>query len=86
MREKLNETLENLRSEIENLRTNDNESKAKLEKIVDDLEQKIKNPDDVDHNRLISDVKDTVTHFEVSHPTITAILNDIMMALSNMGI
>ena len=86
MREKLNETLENLRSEIENLRTNDNESKAKLEKIVDDLEQKIKNPDDVDHNRLISDVKDTVTHFEVSHPTVTAILNDIMMALSNMGI
>jgi len=86
MREKLNETLESLRSEIENLRTNDNASKVKLEKIVDDLEQKIQNPDDIDHNRLISDVKDSVTHFEVSHPTVTAILNDIMMALSNMGI
>ena len=86
MKEKLNETLENLRSELKNLSTNDDESKAKLEKIIDDLELKIESPDEIDHQNLINDVKDSVTHFEISHQTVTAILNDVMMALSNMGI
>jgi chaperonin cofactor prefoldin len=85
MKEKLSETLDSLRAEIDRLHTDDTESKERLEKLVQSLENKLENPDD-EGQSLQEGIKDSITHFEVSHPRITAILNDIMMALSNMGI
>lgn len=87
MNEKLVEILNSLRAEIENLEMDEKDSKARLEKLVADIERRMDRPDDLDqHTNLIEDVKDSVTYFEVSHPTVTGILNDIMMSLSNMGI
>ena len=39
-----------------------------------------------EHQDLVEDVKDAITHFEVEHPSITGILNEIMMVLCNIGI
>lgn len=87
MNEKLVEILNSLRAEIENLEMDEKDSKARLEKLVADIERRMDRPDGLDqHTNLIEDVKDSVTYFEVSHPTVTGILNDIMMSLSNMGI
>jgi chromosome segregation ATPase len=85
MKQKLTETLDALRAEIDQLHTDDAESKQRLEKLVENLEKKLEHPDDDDHH-LNEGIKDSITHFEVTHPRITAMLNDIMMTLSNMGI
>ncbi len=87
MSKKLTETLQRLRAEIENLDIGDRDSKERLDKLVADIEMKINKPDDRDHHtNLVGDLSGSVVHFEVSHPRVTGILNDIMMALSNMGI
>jgi len=87
MDDQLIKTLQSLRAEIENLREGEQESKKRLEQLVSDIETKINSPADSDHHsNLVRDVKDAVGYFEVSHPTVTGILNDIMIALSNMGI
>ncbi len=87
MTEKLYKTLERLRLEIDKLDIDDVESKARLEKLVADLEQKLESPDNLPNDQDLTDsLADSLTHFEVSHPTVTGILNDLMMTLSNMGI
>ncbi len=87
MNEKLQETLKALREEIDNLSADDQESKARLEELVEKLELKLERPDDtVHHQSLTEGLSESLTYFEVSHPRITGVLNDIMMTLSNMGI
>jgi uncharacterized protein YpuA (DUF1002 family) len=83
--EKLNTALGELRKEGEQL---DNpESKERLSSLVDNIEQNLdySSLGDEQHD-IVEDVKDAITHFEVEHPRITGILNDIIMALSNSGI
>ena len=83
---KLNEDLEKLRAEIENIAADDDESKEKLNRLITSLESKIKDPETEDTQGLTKNIKDTISHFETEHPRATAILNDIMVTLSNMGI
>ena len=85
MKQNLHETLKALRKEIDHLPTDDEKSKQKLEQLLAGLEKKLETSDETDHF-LSERVRDSITHFEVSHPRVTAILNDVMMALSNMGI
>lgn len=87
MNDNLNETLLALRKEIDALNGAETEHKDRLEKLVADIEVAIGSPEDFENNGdLVEDIKDSVTYFEVSHPAVTGILNDLMMALSNMGI
>jgi hypothetical protein len=83
----LTEALEKLRLEIAALDTADEASRHKLEQLVQDLEKKLENPTDTElHEDLSDQLKDSMLEFEVSHPRLTSIMNDIMMKLSNMGI
>lgn len=87
MNQQLEETLAALRGEIAKLPDLDSESKQKLDSLIRNLELKLESPNDRErHHSLTDGLSDSLTHFEVSHPTLTAILNDVMMALSNMGI
>ena len=87
MNEKLQETLAALRKEIEKLSVDDKESKARLEQLIHKLELKLERPDDTAHHQSLTDgLSESLTYFEVSHPRITGVLNDLMMTLSNMGI
>ncbi len=87
MNQKLQETLQALREEINKLRPDDRESKDRLEQLVRKLELKLDRPDDTTHHHSLTEgLSDTLTYFEVSHPRITGVLNDLMMTLSNMGI
>lgn len=82
----LRKELEKLRSEAANA-GNDPESKKRLQILITEIERKLAHPDDADqHNTLVSDLKESINHFEAEHPRATGILNDIMVALSNMGI
>lgn len=83
----LNSDLEKLRQEVNSLASGDNDTKDKLNVLINDIEQKISTPDDqTHHNNLMNSIKDAITQFETEHPRATAILNDIMVSLSNMGI
>lgn len=83
--QKINTALEELRKESGQL--GDEESKEILDALADSIEQNVDYSGVSDeHQDLVEDVKDAITHFEVEHPQITGILNDIMMSLSNCGI
>jgi len=84
---KLKEELEKLRSEVKQLATENIEASSKLEALISELEKKLEEPTGTDnHPGLVEDMKDTISQFETEHPRATAILNDIMVTLSNMGI
>ena len=83
---KLHIDLERLRKEIKHLAKDDVASRKRLDNLINELEAKLENPDAADDEGLMNNVKDAIAHFEAQHPRATAILNDIMVALSNMGI
>jgi len=84
---KLQDELEKLRSEVNALASNNVEARQKLDSLISDIETKLAQPSDEEqHNDLIQGIRDTIGQFETEHPRATAILNDIMVTLSNMGI
>ncbi len=83
----LHKDLEALRAELNKLSGESSELNEKLDSLIADVEQRIENPDDESHHKnLVDNIKDTISRFETEHPRATAILNDIMVTLSNMGI
>ena len=82
----VNEALFNLRSEIEGLDDSNPDLKSKLEGLLDELEDRLEATEDQNHLHLVEDMKEAVSSFEVEHPRITGIVNDLMVALSNLGI
>ena len=84
---RLTEAVETLRAEIDALDENDSESRAKLEQLLIDLEERLKQPRDTGNdNDLADQLKESMLHFETSHPALTGILNDIMIKLSSIGV
>ncbi len=83
--QKINDALDALREEGDRL---DNpEAKELLTNLVENIEQHVDYAGlSEEHQDLVEDVKDAITHFEVEHPSITGILNEIMMVLCNIGI
>ena len=86
--QQINDALGELRREIEQLETGDQPAKERLTELVETIEQRLNPAGVVEEGQpdLVVEMKDVVTQFEVEHPRITGILNDIMMALSNLGI
>ncbi|SMF94781.1 protein of unknown function [Methylomagnum ishizawai] len=82
----VSEALFHLRGEIERLDEDNIELKSKLEDLLDDLEDKLEAAEDDQQLHLVEDMKEAVSQFEVEHPTLTGILNNLMVALGNMGI
>ena len=83
---KLRNDLEKLRAEINHLAADDVASRKRLDHLISDLETKLENLDTAEDDGLMNNLKDAIAHFETEHPRATAILNDIMVTLSNMGI
>jgi chromosome segregation ATPase len=80
------ETLEQLRAQVAALEA-DNASKARLESLIGTLEQRLQGTgSEAHHGHLVAELKEAISHFEVEHPRLTRILNDLMVTLSNMGI
>lgn len=85
--DKLQDELEKLRREVTEVTVDNERVKERLNELISDIERKIEEPDDEDHHHLlVQGIRDTIRQFESEHPRATAILNDIMVTLSNMGI
>jgi hypothetical protein len=84
--QQLRKNLEKLRAEIDQVADSDTQTKARLDALINDIEASIDPDQESGDIKLIENVKEAVAHFETEHPRATAILNDIMVTLSNMGI
>ena len=85
--EKLRADLERLRGEVSAFTPDKSGTREKLNAIIADIENHMQEPDDVStHYGLLDDIRSFVGRFETENPRATAILNDIMVTLSNMGI
>ncbi len=86
-REKLREGLEALRAEIKNLKGTDDAGKQRLEELAERVEKQLAETGEKnEHQNLIKELEEEIMRFEVAHPRLTAIINDLMVTLSNMGI
>jgi Domain of unknown function (DUF4404) len=84
---RLREHLERLREQVNDLGAGKPESIERLNRLITEIESQLENRgDQTRHEDLIANVQGAIRHFEVEHPRATAILNDIMVALSNIGI
>ncbi|HJP35473.1 MAG TPA: DUF4404 family protein [Gammaproteobacteria bacterium] len=84
--DKISASIESLRAEIQNLKVEDTKTKTRLDGLVADLEKQLEEPENAGAAGLDESVKELIEHFEVEHPRITGILNDLMVTLSGMGI
>lgn len=85
--EKLRKSLARLKKAMEELDESDETSRQKLARVIEDVQRKLNREETSQPEKPLSaQIKDAIVHFEVKHPTITSILNDISMVLSNMGL
>lgn len=83
----LRDSFVKLRAELDKLGPQDEAVRARLNGLLADIERRVSDAEDgKDDDSLAADVREAIEKFEVEHPRATAILNDIMLALSNMGI
>ncbi|MCS3904239.1 hypothetical protein J2T55_002275 [Methylohalomonas lacus] len=84
--DKLRQELERLKEEAAKLPSDDAAGRARLDEVIKRVESKLAEDQDDDDEGLFDQLQESVSHFEAEHPRATAILNDIMVTLSNMGI
>lgn len=86
---KLREQLEQLQAEIRQSRSVDEEGKAMLRDLDADIHDLLARSEgeavDVQPS-TVDRLQDTLTYFEVSHPSLTALIAKLLETLSNAGI
>lgn len=83
----ITQALTELRAQIDQLATSNAATREKLQGLLTELEDNFHSLEGSEHHiHLIGDLKEAISEFEVEHPRLTGILNDIMVALSNLGI
>lgn len=83
----LDELLNTLRSEMDALDSADEEARRRLDRLVLDIGTQSKNPNrTVTDDKLTGQLKASILSFEVSHPRLAAVMNDVLEKLSAMGI
>jgi hypothetical protein len=84
--DKISASIEALRAEISRLHADDAASRTRLDALIADLEKQLDDPETSDRSGLEASVGELIEQFEVKHPRITGVLNDLMVTLSGMGI
>jgi seryl-tRNA synthetase len=84
MQDKLNEKIASLKKELEQLPVEDNAAKDHINELIKEIENTSSTTEE--KNFIIDKIKSSIDRFETDHPRATAILNDIMVTLSNIGI
>lgn len=88
--QQLREQLEHLRALVNEIGAERPDSAKHLNRLVRDIEDRLIEHRSADPGAVPPDpteaVREAIRYFEVEHPRATAVLNDIMVTLSNMGI
>ncbi len=84
--QQIQQNLEKLRAELDKIGDTDSQISERINSLINEIEQGIVEVQSSDGRNLMVNITETITQFEAEHPRTTAILNDIMVTLSNMGI
>jgi hypothetical protein len=82
----LEESLSNLRREVDRLDIGDEQTRLRLGRLIADIERTIGAPAGAPPHDLGERLNASVLQFEASHPRIAVVMNELMKQLSNMGI
>ncbi len=82
----LDDSLNTLRSEIHALDIGDEEARRRLDSLVLDIGASIARPSAVPDETLTERLKSSILNFEVSHPRLAVLMNDVVEKLSTMGV
>ena len=83
----LDELLDTLRREMNALDVRDQDARQRLDRLIVDIETRVKNPARAAGDEgLGGQLKASILKFEVSHPRLAGVVNDIVDKLSAMGI
>ena len=76
-----------LRAELDRSVAQNSPARPRIEQLLRDLESHLEESGGEGRRQnLVGNLRTAVQHFEAEHPRATAIMNDIMVVLSNMGI
>ena len=85
--DKLRADLGRLREEIARVDAGDRESLARLEELAGQVQRELDEENAVgDPAGLVDELEEAITGFEVRHPNLTAIVNNMLVALGSMGV
>jgi hypothetical protein len=88
-KQQLQQSLQQLRSELDRAQSLDAGARADLLKPMQDIETAIDDNDGLpadEQETLIDQLKESLWQFEKSHPTLTMIMGRVMDDLNRMGI
>ena len=84
--EQLRQSLTDLRSELERMEAEEAEVRERIGVLIAGIETRLDAPGDIAHHHsLVRNLRRSILQLEVSHPSATAILNQIMATLGNIG-
>jgi hypothetical protein len=84
-RQPLLDKLEQLRNELAASQLDD-KTHAQLSSLVADIERALESEEGQSDEPLSAQAEDMVLKFEANHPQLTSALNQVAVALSNLGI
>lgn len=84
--QRIQQNLEKLRAELDKIGDTDAQVSERINRLINEIEQGFVEVQNFGGHKLMDNITETITQFEAEHPRTTAILNDIMVTLSNMGI
>lgn len=82
----LNSLLRQLRAELTNARTMDEQGRELLRDLDKDIRAFLEKSEDDSDDSLLERVQDSIDYFETTHPRLTTALSQILNALNNAGI
>lgn len=87
----LQETLQQIHGELERAEAVDVESREMLVTVLHDIERVLAQEPDQEHDQpssdtLVGQMRESMEHFEDTHPFLTSLIGRIADGLSNMGI
>ena len=82
----LNSLLKQLRAELTNARTMDEQGRELLRDLDKDIRAFLEKSGDDSDDSLLERVQDSIDYFETTHPRLTTALSQILNALNNAGI
>ena len=85
MHDPINQKITDLRKELEKLNFDNVDEKKHIDELLEEIESANKESEE-ETNFIIDKIKTSIDRFETEHPRATAILNEIMVTLSNIGI
>ncbi|HUG33304.1 MAG TPA: DUF4404 family protein [Anaerolineales bacterium] len=82
----LGKLLEQLRNELAKTDDLDDRGRELLHALDKDIHDLIRRSDEDSDDSLLERIQDSIDYFEVSHPTLTSALSNLLTALNNAGI